>query len=220
MASINGISLKNVKKFRGHEGEPLYQGNLYLNNKKIGFWSQDSWGGPDNVALDKYYDELSLDNAVHKLNTDKDYHGGTEDKPFVLEYNLERLMGDYMPLYEDEQVYKSAVKKGYAGVMVASDGYQQVVWSLPREYTEMSNDELFALMADGIKQAKDGFMAENKFIEHTVKVYRSPEDFVIGEPIKFKDIVKMPRLQDTISECEKMKIVETINADKERDMEK
>lgn len=40
MASINGVSIKAFKKFRGHEGEELYQGNVYYNGKKLGFWSQ------------------------------------------------------------------------------------------------------------------------------------------------------------------------------------
>ena len=30
MASINGVSLKAVKTFRGHEGEPLAQANIYI----------------------------------------------------------------------------------------------------------------------------------------------------------------------------------------------
>lgn len=40
MASINGLTIKGLKQFVGHEGETLFQGNLYLNGDKIGFWSQ------------------------------------------------------------------------------------------------------------------------------------------------------------------------------------
>ena len=48
MASINGVEIKNIKTFKGHEGEPLTQGTVYKDGKKLGFWSEDSWGGPDN----------------------------------------------------------------------------------------------------------------------------------------------------------------------------
>ena len=44
MASINGITLKAVKRFRGHDGEPCYQGNVYIGTKKIGFWGGDKEG--------------------------------------------------------------------------------------------------------------------------------------------------------------------------------
>lgn len=39
MASINNVTVKSLKTFSGHEGEPCYWGNLYLGNKKIGSWS-------------------------------------------------------------------------------------------------------------------------------------------------------------------------------------
>ncbi len=44
MASIKGIEIKNVKTFRGHEYPTNYQGNIYFNGVKKGFWSQDGWG--------------------------------------------------------------------------------------------------------------------------------------------------------------------------------
>lgn len=45
MASLNGVEIKNLKMFYGHEGEPLNQGTVYLNGRKLGFWSEDSHGG-------------------------------------------------------------------------------------------------------------------------------------------------------------------------------
>ena len=48
MASLNGVTIRNLKGFNGHEGEPLFQGSVYLNGQKLGFWSQDAHGGSDN----------------------------------------------------------------------------------------------------------------------------------------------------------------------------
>ena len=31
--NINGITVKNLKTFKGHEGETCFQGNLYLGKK-------------------------------------------------------------------------------------------------------------------------------------------------------------------------------------------
>lgn len=206
MASLNGISVKALKTFRGHEGEPLYQGNLYLNNKKIGFWSQDGWGGPDHVVLDQGYSEILLNEAVHALNADKDYRRKAEcdGREFVLEYNVERLMGDLMVLCEDEKIFKGALKKGYEGIVVASDGYTQVAWSLGRSYMVKDDDAILKALSDDIDNAKKSFMKENKYVKHTLKIYRSLDDFVVGEPIKLEDVVRKPKLKDAIDSCEKL----------------
>lgn len=221
MASINGICVKGLKEFKGHEGEPLCQGNLYLNNKKIGFWSQDAWGGPDNVQLESGYNEKLLNEAVHSLNVDKDYHGSRPDgSTFVVEYNLERLMADYIPLYEDEKIYKQAEKKGYKGVVIASDGYHQVSWALPGSYMQKKDAELLKVLEADIKEAKRSFFKEDQFTQHSVKIYRSLDDFVIGEPIKMDNIIQKPKLQDAIDSCKtasKQQSVSEINKSSERE---
>jgi hypothetical protein len=42
----NNYEVKNVKTVRGHEGEPLIHCSVYLNGKRIGFYSSGDWGGP------------------------------------------------------------------------------------------------------------------------------------------------------------------------------
>lgn len=51
MASINGIEIKTYKNFKGHDGQPLRQATVYMDGKKIGFISEDAWGGPMNINL-------------------------------------------------------------------------------------------------------------------------------------------------------------------------
>lgn len=43
MASINNVTIKSLKNFLGMEGE-AWQGNVYIDGKKTGFWSQDAFG--------------------------------------------------------------------------------------------------------------------------------------------------------------------------------
>ena len=73
MASIKGITLKNVKDFRGHEGEDLVQGDVYYKGKKVGFYSQDAWGGMDNFNLDYSLDK-ELRNKINEITNN--YIGG------------------------------------------------------------------------------------------------------------------------------------------------
>ena len=74
MASIKGIELKNVKEFRGHEGEDLVQGDVYYKGKKVGYYSQDAWGGMDIFDLD--WQNLPKDLMREIKNITDNYVGG------------------------------------------------------------------------------------------------------------------------------------------------
>lgn len=43
------ITMRNVKTYRGHEGESLGQCDVYLDGKKAFFFGQGDWGGPSTI---------------------------------------------------------------------------------------------------------------------------------------------------------------------------
>ncbi len=191
MASINGITVKAIKEFRGHEGEPLYQGNLYLGNKKIGWWSQDSHGGCDNIYLDEPYRVMKLENKVKELNRDKEEtHERADGSKYVLDYSLDIMFGDLMVLHEDEKEFKDAVKHGFAGLLLVTDGYHVFGWNLSKETTAHSDDVILKRFAKAIDDGKKkhGFFKEDKFYKHKIKIYRSLDDFNVGTKIKLEEI--------------------------------
>ncbi len=121
MAKIKGIELRNVIDFRGHEGEPLTQADVYYKGKKVGFYSQDAWGGPDIFYLD--YD---LDKDLTKEINDivNNYIGNVLfkklDDLYNKQYNVnfhyeqkgyEYLFMDLLQLMEFEDLYKEYSKK-------------------------------------------------------------------------------------------------------------
>ena len=217
MASINGISVKKLTKFLGHEGEECFQGNLYLGNKKIGFWSQDSWGGPDNIIMDSGYSEKLLNEAIIKLNPDKALNGGKDGGTFVLNYDLEFVMYDLLCLHEYEKIFKKAFSEGYRGVLIATDGFHQSIWKLPNKYADLSDEELFESMHEQIQEVKKSFF-QNSPERHSVKVYRSFDDFNIGEPISPFDIMLKKALNKMISDADKSK--KTSNKEVNKDIER
>lgn len=219
MASINGISVKAMKTFKGHEGEDLCQGNLYLNGKKVGFWSQDAHGAIcDNLTMDKDYCEERLREAVKKANADKAYMAGPEGSRVQLEYDFELLMGDYVNLTYEEKAFKDAVKKGYSCVLIATDGYHQVSWSLPKAFLSLSDDEVKAKLSSEVSKAANANFFQNEPV--SLKIYRSLDDFNIGEPIALESIVYKPKLKDTIQSCEDMsKQVGAPSKNKENNLE-
>lgn len=191
MASINGITVKALKQFRGHEGEPLFQGNLYLGNKKIGFWSQDSHGGCDNIYLDAPYSKAKLREKVKTLNQHHNRtFARTGGSAFILEYDLELLFGDLMVMQADEKDYKKAVKNGFKGVLLITDGYHIFGWNLDQTETNLRDEVLIhkysKAIDDGKKKHK--FFKEDRFTKHEIKIYRSVDDFNVGEKINIDDI--------------------------------
>lgn len=117
MASINGIKLKSIKTFKGHEQEDLIQGNVYYKNKKVGFYSQDSWGGCDNIQLDSNLSK-TLINEINDILKDYKHDtlfGGISDL-YDKKYNVvsnaldlkggEYLFSDLIQLMEYEKIYK------------------------------------------------------------------------------------------------------------------
>ena len=191
MANINGITLKAVKMFRGHEGEPCYQGNVYIGTKKIGFWSQDSWGGCDNFMFDKPYSKRKLESIVKNLNKDKvKTHKLPNGNDFVYEYSLERLFIDLLALQDDEKEFKRVIKNGLKAIMIVTDGYHQISWGLNDNAIDVPNEVLLKQFSKFIEKEKKkaGFFEENEWHKHIVKIYRSLDDFNTGVPVTLDDI--------------------------------
>jgi hypothetical protein len=117
MASIKGIEIKGIKTFRGTEYPVNYQGNIYFNGKKKGFWSQDSWGGPDNFD----FDTTELDNVA------KQYYG-----PDSI-YDIDCLLYELLNLIEYEKQYKKAIKAGYSSIVIMTDGYNEAYIKVPKD---------------------------------------------------------------------------------------
>ena len=191
MASINGITVKARKKFRGHEGELLYQGNVYLGNKKIGWWTQDSHGGPDSIHLDEPYRVRKLEERVKELNRDKEetYKRG-DGSIYVLDYSLDIMFGDLMELKNDEDTFKTAVKNGFAGVLLVTDGCHVFGWNLRKEIADLPDEVILTKFAKAIEEGKKKhrFYKEDNFIKHETKIYCSFNDFNVGKTIKLSDI--------------------------------
>ena len=57
-ASIRGLEIRNMKRFLGHEQEELYQGNIYYKGKKVGWYSDDAWGGCSIIDVEKAHREI------------------------------------------------------------------------------------------------------------------------------------------------------------------
>ena len=98
--------------------------NVYYNGKKVGFYSQDSWGGIDNFNLDN---ELPTNKRNEIENITNNYVGGVlfekldklcfGNNDFYMNYAKDKQIGyeymfmDLLCLLEHEKIYKEYCKK-------------------------------------------------------------------------------------------------------------
>ena len=182
MAKINNVTLKNVTTFKGHEGEPLKQGNIYVGSTKVGFWSQDSWGGCDNISFDSKYDESRFIEKIKGLNPKK-------------YLSLEDFFFNIVILNNYEKIFKKAIKEGFGGIVVATDGYDgynAIIWKIPVTFTKLDDAEILCKL-NALEKAKKEFNKENNFFKHEFFVYRDISDFFVGKEICLADIVRLPK---------------------------
>lgn len=94
MKKINtfGLEVKAYKEFVGHDGVRLGQGNLYLNNKKVGFISEDDMSGMVELRVVPQYREL-VDQAYEEFKKE-----------------LNSLYGKYLPSYMDVDDMFASIK--------------------------------------------------------------------------------------------------------------
>ena len=183
MAKLYGFSVKSLKSFKDHEDITCYSGNLYLKNKKIGTWSQDYMAGPDHFDLIQPYDEQKLDAKMEKLRPAFD--AGDEK---LTGYNLELLMCDLVKLTLDEKRFKKALKEGYIGILIVSDGWHELCWKLGTGVANKTKEEILNEMEEEIEaeKKKAGFFHESRGNKHETYLYLDPNDFVIGEDLEMQ----------------------------------
>lgn len=166
MASINGISIKNFKTVINHEGCEIYQGDVWYNGKKLGFWSQDYNGCiSDNFDFNK----RELDAEVEKYKASDRV---SDELRRVT--RLESLLSDLVNLMLSEKNYKKAVKRGYKSYVEFTDGFHYEGYMT----TDISREKIQGskFYKDFEKTCEEHFI--NKKME--ISIYTSPDDFKIA----------------------------------------
>lgn len=162
MASINGVEIKNLKGFKGHDGESLYQGTIYLNGEKLGFWSQDSWGGCDMYD----FDTSPLKKAVTDFQ--QSFPDSFPLKTFFTEPDV--LLAEIIFWKDLEKTFKKYQKDGYKAMVSIVD--KEKILSIPAktisEMEEITKEHLSHL---------DELKKDNKAL--TVFSFTSINDFCI-----------------------------------------
>ena len=192
MASINGLTVKKLKYFEGKEGAAA-QGDLYLGNKKIAFWSQDANGCvEDNLDMEPGYSEQKLRQAIIAAHPEKHEEKIAQNgEPYTLDYELESLMTDLLSLMVTEKAWEQAVKAGYVGLFEIADGFHYKTWYLSKWLYESGARTVEDVKARIPKRQLDRAL-DSMFKNERLKesVFWSKEDFVIGTSLELGSVMR------------------------------
>lgn len=178
--TINGVTIKNIKTFVGHEGY-CSQGNVYIDGKKAGFWSQDSWGGCDDYEMDnKMYEEI-------KKRARKFAEGCVNPSPLMYDWEKEMMemsdyvdfmsspdifMGKILNLKEDEKMYKKWKKEGKPSVYFGKSKRRTVSIGGSSKHDDVVRNNIIKDFAERLKREYNG----EEFVTYH---YASDKDFDI-----------------------------------------
>lgn len=177
MASLNGLTVKELKSIDGPEGI-VWAGELYLNDVMIGVWFNDYHGGPDHFELLPGYDERKLKAQIGEKYPEWDL---IPDEIF---------MGRLVDLTIAEQIFCKAIGNSGRLLLSISDSYHRINIELPKEYAQLSDEEILKKDAELIQVSSRSLLPEGGEITHEIEIYRNAEAFCVGSPIMLEAILK------------------------------
>lgn len=166
MVCLNGISIKELKKWDGPQGI-MWAGKLYLKDVNVAIWSNDNYDGPDRFVLLPEFDKTNFIAELKKR---------VEEEFLSADIFMSRLLN----LIIDEKLFCEVKKQGNI-LLSISDGGNGIYVPLPAEYVNLSDEEIQKAL---IKELTKKLPLVSKAISHEIKIYRELSDFDIGEPIE------------------------------------
>lgn len=131
-------TLKNIKSFKGHEGEPCAQGTLHGPKGKAADWSDDSWGGPMRInfvnpeAEDDFVAWAATYVPTIKDFEDKPYNPEAMDRYSIIETAVAQMSYDIM----ERKALEKEAKKGIAYYRLdPSNGEGKTLYIVNAAYT-------------------------------------------------------------------------------------
>lgn len=159
--SYYGVTIKNLKTYRGREGE-AYQGDVWLNGNKLGFWSQDANG----CISDRFeFDKLTLLESLHKHQKER---GKQTD-------STESFMVAVVSNIENYKTYKNMIKKGAKALIHIHDYYGIYNTFLGCRITDKIKIE--NMNHDEIQKYLDKYTMDGKPASY--EIYTCDEDFIV-----------------------------------------
>lgn len=164
MASISGITLKNVKDFEDHEGFLIHSGTICMDGKEIGSWADNYMAGPPEYRIkDADWKEIvkRADEFYNNFENSNAYKGDPEILISVL-----------INLMEQEKMFDRCKADGYDTMIIIQGDYGRYKYL----FVKGNHPNWQETFAKSIKEAEADFPA---WVKPEVKYITSARDFVV-----------------------------------------
>lgn len=169
MASLNGVSMRNLRKYEGHNAE-MWQGDLYIGDKKVA-WFSDTDGGEPEFGMEYGYSLRKLEEAIIRVNDEIN--------------TFDEFLITLQDLVQNEEEYRSYLIKGFPVLVVQLVGaYSMHYIALRKKYCAWSDEQIM----DFVRDTLESNMRDDHGDGYTVKIYRGLTEFVVGAPFPISDI--------------------------------
>ena len=177
MASMNGVSIKGL---RYSVSNGIWNGIIYIDGKRMGIWSQDSFGGPDRFdfnefkirdrALDYYKRNPKVDTIKLYGKSEIDYDNlpmtDMSTKPEPEGYFLEELA----QLTDLENRYKKVLKQGYT--FIGKLDFLSIGQPIPKK-----GNICWGTSEEAVRLTYHDILGKYKYA--SLSVYSKLEDFIL-----------------------------------------
>lgn len=170
MAKFHGFEIKNMKTFMGMEGYGT-QGDIWLNGKKLGFWSNDGNGGADRFDMPR--------EAIKQLNelvAEQCPECASDDYGIHLDADLSIVLAHLADLKDLEKDWKKLYKKGCSLVSLNSRETDEKVFY---EIASTNRRSIINWLIKNLPSESD----KHGLGDCNFDIYDSPECFIVGSPL-------------------------------------
>ena len=184
MAKRFGIELRNELKFRDHEGQIINQGDLFIDDEPVAFWTQDAAGGADVLKMEPGFSEAAFREEINKMHPEPiimNYAG----LQLTVEYSLEMMMNELVKLTDAERALREARQRGYNALLFISDGGDAFYWELYDE-EPLTTDEAIFKHEDLVAQSQAEFDED----QLEIRYYTDDSQFDVGPEISTDALMK------------------------------
>lgn len=166
MASIKGIQIKGLKRFRGGDWEGA-QGNICIDGVKSGWYNDAGSGGMADIDLYVPEDKDFIARDARKARLEQAVQDYFKEHPLEgdyaeLEPNVELFFNALLSLMDDEKEYKKMLKQGYQFMVI---------------YKENERSPYERIIGYQTETQLDKFLQAGNYLRY--RAYRTIDDFII-----------------------------------------
>lgn len=144
--NLFGITVKNVKRFKDHDGLEIKSGDVYRGKEYLGHWEEDYYGGDNRLDFPQRMLEKEVEAfKKSKYIDDAAKRSGINRDSIIEIADASLLIYEYVTRKWYEKLYRQATRGKDTSLCVMNITSSSVcTHTLPMEYASYSDEEILS----------------------------------------------------------------------------